>query len=86
MLYYGATFFIEGFETSAMVASGVLYELALNPRVQQTLRDEVTGVLGDRYDPDFDTLNGLTYLDNVIQGSIFNDNILTKLYQGYRSV
>lgn len=70
-----------------MVASGVLYELALNPSVQQTLREEVVGALGDGYDPDFDTLNNLTYLDNVIQGSIkfpnklreFSDLIFTTL-------
>lgn len=65
----GLSYFVEGFDSSAITASRVLYELALNPRVQQTLHDELKGVFGEDFDPDYDSLARLHYLDQVISGT-----------------
>lgn len=35
------TFFTDGFETSSVIASFILYELTVNPDIQEALRAEV---------------------------------------------
>uniref|UniRef100_A0A1B6LYT0 Cytochrome P450 n=1 Tax=Graphocephala atropunctata TaxID=36148 RepID=A0A1B6LYT0_9HEMI len=68
VMFYSMTFFIEGFETSAMTASGVLYELALNPEVQRTLHEEVFQAFEDsNLDLDLETIIRLPYLEKVVQ-------------------
>lgn len=66
----GLSYFVEGFDSSAITASRVLYELALNPGVQQTLHEELKGVFGEQFEPDYDSLARLPYLDQVIYGTL----------------
>uniref|UniRef100_A0A1B6GTW7 Cytochrome P450 n=1 Tax=Cuerna arida TaxID=1464854 RepID=A0A1B6GTW7_9HEMI len=66
LMFYGMTFFLEAFETSSMVASHTLYELAMNPHVQDQLFEELYGAFVDKEDIDYETLNNLSYLDKVL--------------------
>lgn len=66
---------MEGFESSAMTAAPILYELAVNPDIQERLHQELEDTLGDKFDPDFETLhNGLPYLHQIVHG-VFIYNI-----------
>lgn len=67
---YSMTFFVEGFETSAITASFALYELARNCDIQETLRAEILSHVTKKGDLDFETLHRMTYLDNVVSGNI----------------
>ncbi|KAG8290961.1 hypothetical protein J6590_072070 [Homalodisca vitripennis] len=65
-MFYAMTFFLEAFETSSIVASYTLLELAINSHVQDRLFEELHGAFGDKEDIDYDTLNNLSYLDKVL--------------------
>lgn len=57
-------FFSAGNDTSAITLAMALYELALNPKVQQLLREEVT-----QYDNfTYENILGMKYLDMVVNG------------------
>lgn len=60
-------FFIAGFETTASTISYCLYELALNPKIQVKLRQNIRQTL-DANDGKlaYDTLKDMKYLDMVI--------------------
>ena len=62
-------FFIAGFETSSTTMSFCLYELALNPDVQQRLRKEMDDVL-EQHDGQitYEAIQEMEYLDRVISG------------------
>uniref|UniRef100_A0A1B6IWG9 Cytochrome P450 n=1 Tax=Homalodisca liturata TaxID=320908 RepID=A0A1B6IWG9_9HEMI len=66
LMFYAMTFFLEAFETSSIVASYTLLELALNSHVQDRLFEELQGAYGNKEDIDYDTLNNLSYLDKVL--------------------
>lgn len=64
-------FFLAGFETISTTLSFCLYELALNPDIQERVHNEIkqirdshNGVL------DYSSLNQLTYMDMVLSGEI----------------
>lgn len=60
-------FFAAGFDTTALAISFTLYELAVNPDVQHTLRADIE----DNIKEDgitFDALNKMKYLDLCIKG------------------
>lgn len=62
-------FFIAGFETTASTISYCLYELALNPEIQNTLREKIKQTLDENDGKlSYDTLKCMTYLDMVING------------------
>jgi len=63
------TFFIAGFFTSSNLMSHMLYELALNPHMQEKVRTEIrkelektNGVL------EYNSLKNLDYCDAVFKG------------------
>ncbi|XP_063223902.1 cytochrome P450 6j1-like [Bacillus rossius redtenbacheri] len=60
-------FIIAGFETSSSVISFTLLELALNPSIQDRLREEIQSVL-NKYNSEvtYDSISEMTYLDMVI--------------------
>uniref|UniRef100_A0A1I7TA16 Cytochrome P450 n=1 Tax=Caenorhabditis tropicalis TaxID=1561998 RepID=A0A1I7TA16_9PELO len=62
-------FLVAGFDTTAISLSYVAYSLALNPRVQKKLQEEV-----DRECPDpeitFDQLSKLKYMENTIKEAL----------------
>lgn len=65
-------FFMAGFETSSTVLMFMLYELALNPDIQNRARKEIQEVLSV-HDGEFsyDSMAELVYLDKIIKGNIY---------------
>jgi cytochrome P450 family 6 len=63
------TFIIGGFETSGSTLSFALYELALHPEIQQSLRAEILQVLR-KHDSKltYDVIQDMSYLDRVVSG------------------
>ena len=63
------TFLIAGYETSASTLSFALYELALHPEIQESLRAEVLQVL-NKHDGKltYDGIQNMSYLDRVVSG------------------
>ena len=63
------TFLLAGFETSANTLSFALYELALHPEIQQSLRAEILQVLS-KHDGKltYDGIQDMSYLDRVVSG------------------
>ena len=64
-------FFLAGFETSSTTAMFCVYELALNPDIQDKVRDEIKSVLkSHRGSLTYDSLNEMTYLTKVLNGTV----------------
>jgi len=65
-------FFGAGFETSATTMSFCLYELALNPDIQDRLRNEIDTVLKKHGGSvTYEGIQEMKYLDKVISGKTF---------------
>ncbi|XP_063366285.1 cytochrome P450 6B5-like [Cydia amplana] len=64
-------FYVAGYETSATTMGFMLYQLALNPEIQERLRKEVDEYL-QRHDGriEVDTLTELTYMDQVFNETL----------------
>lgn len=60
-------FFVAGFETSSTTMGFCLYELALNPNIQELLRTEILGVLKEG-ELTYDSLNQMPFLEKVLMG------------------
>ncbi|XP_067007540.2 cytochrome P450 6k1 [Anabrus simplex] len=83
-----AIFFVAGFETSASTMSFALYELALQPKLQERLRKEITDALKDNDGHiTYEMVFGLKYLDMVISETLrkyptlpFLDRVCLKNY------
>lgn len=70
-------FFIAGFETSSTTMGFCLYELALNPEIQETLRKEILTYLEENDgELNYEMLAEMDYLDRVIMGLYFSLNLL----------
>lgn len=64
-------FLAAGFETSATTLNFALYELALQPDIQERLRAEMRQVLGRHQgELTYDGMNEMPYLDMVISGVV----------------
>ena len=63
------TFLIAGYETSGSILTFALYELALRPEIQQSLRTEIMQVLS-KHDGKvtYDGIQNMSYLDRVVSG------------------
>lgn len=59
------TFFLDAYETSSIVLTHALYQLAKNPECQTKLRDEIANCNGNI---DYEVLSTLQYLDHVFNG------------------
>ncbi|KAF3419837.1 hypothetical protein E2986_12541, partial [Frieseomelitta varia] len=64
-------FFVAGFETSSTTMTNALYELALNPDIQDKLRQEIDENFA-RNDGDFkyENVNDMKYLDKVYKETL----------------
>lgn len=62
---HGWTFFLDSFETSAIVAQFALYQLANNKIVQDKLRDEIFDNLDEDEILSYEKVTELAYLDQV---------------------
>lgn len=64
-------FFIAGFETSSTTATFAFLELAMNPEIQEKLRNEIKSVL-DKHNNEitYDSLKEMTYMGQVIDGKL----------------
>lgn len=61
-------FFFAGFDTSSSTVSFCLYELALQPELQQRVREEIEEVLGDSDMPTYEQLAQVKLLDKCVSG------------------
>jgi cytochrome P450 len=75
-------FLIAGYETSASTLSFAMYELAINPEIQQRLRAEILEVLR-KHDGKltYDGMQDMSYLDRVVSGEEVN-----KFNKNFRSL
>jgi cytochrome P450 len=65
-------FFAAGFETSSTTMSFCLYELALNPDIQDRLRNEIDVVLKKHGNSvTYEGIQEMKYLDKVVSGKAF---------------
>ena len=62
-------FFIAGFETSSTTMTFCLYELAMNPDIQERVRNEIDTVL-ERHGGNitYEAISEMEYLDKVVSG------------------
>ena len=62
-------FLIAGYETSGSTMTFALYELALHPEIQQSLRAEILQVM-NKHDGKltYDGIQDMLYLDRVVSG------------------
>ncbi|CAO1400883.1 unnamed protein product [Diamesa hyperborea] len=70
MAAHTVSFFLDGFETSSLAICHTLYELANNKTVQDKLRQEITKCVDKNGEIDFETLNDMSYLDQVFHESL----------------
>lgn len=65
-------FFAAGFETSAALMGFCLYELAMNPHIQQKARDEINeAIAAQNGEFNYDSMADMTYVDCVLNGKLF---------------
>jgi cytochrome P450 family 6 len=63
------TFLQGGFDTSGSTLSFALYELAMHPEIQQSLRAEILQVMSKNDDNlTYDVIKNMSYLDRVVSG------------------
>jgi cytochrome P450 family 6 len=62
-------FFLAGFETSSTTMTFCLYELAVNPDIQERLRAEIDTML-EKHDGNitYESILEMEYLDKVVDG------------------
>lgn len=73
-------FYLAGFETSSTVMSFCLYELALNPEVQEKLREEIFSVLQKSEDQvTYESIKEMTYLKKVISETLRKHPVIPHL-------
>ncbi|XP_054154551.1 cytochrome P450 3A11-like [Oppia nitens] len=64
-------FFIAGYETTATTLSFCTYELALNPRLQDRLYDEINGAVNQQNGKlDYEVLSSLPFIDSLISETL----------------
>jgi cytochrome P450 len=63
---HGATFLTDGYETSSIAISTVLYELGRDKKRQEKLRNEILSAMPSDEDFNYDKVMDLPYLDQVL--------------------
>jgi len=70
MAAHCATFFIDGYETSALTITYAIYALAVNQEEQKKLRESINEANVNMDNVDYDNLHSLKYLDWIISESM----------------
>lgn len=65
-------FFLAGFETTGSTMSFALYELSLNPSVQNRLREEILRVIESNGNITYEAIQKMKYLDMIVDGDTVN--------------
>lgn len=66
---HAAGFFVDGFETSSVILSFAIYEIAANINVQEKLRNEIEEICKKRNgDITYEDVQEMNYLDCVVKG------------------
>jgi cytochrome P450 family 6 len=73
-------FFIAGFETASSTMTFCLYELAINPDIQEVLRNEIDSVL-EKHDGNvsYEAIQEMTYLDKVVAGKLNIGSLISNI-------
>lgn len=66
------TFFLDGYETSSVVISHCLYELASNEEYQKRLRAEINESIQKYGSVTYDSIGEMKYLDQVFHGELIS--------------
>lgn len=69
MTAQAALFFVAGFETVSTAMTFLMYELAINPEIQERLAQEIKDhdkANGGKFD--YNSIQTMTYLDMVVSG------------------
>ncbi|CAD7012835.1 cytochrome P450 6a9 [Ceratitis capitata] len=73
-------FFVAGFETSSTTLAFLLYELALNPDMQQRLREEIIEAVGQHDGKvTYECINSMPYMKQVISETLRKYPVLPNL-------
>ena len=68
-------FLVAGYENAANTLTFALYELALHPEIQQSLRAEIVQVLSKHGGKlTYDDMQDMSYLDRVVSGEERREN------------
>jgi cytochrome P450 family 6 len=72
-------FFVAGFETSSTTMTFCLYELALNPDIQERVRNEIDAVLESHGGKiTYESVLKMEYLDKVVSGKSTKFSVLNQ--------
>ncbi|XP_054166701.1 cytochrome P450 3A14-like [Oppia nitens] len=66
----GWIFFIAGYETTATTLSFCIYELAVNPKVQEKLYEEIKTAMDSNGEINYNVLTKLPFLDSVLSETL----------------
>lgn len=65
-------FFVAGFETSSNTIAFCLHELAVNPEIQQTVKQDILKAIANHGGTlNYEAIQEMIYLDAVVLGKIF---------------
>lgn len=67
---HGLIFFVGGTETTSSAIAFTLYELCMNPDIQDKLRSEIVGVISSK-GFNYESLQEMKYLEMCVQGKQF---------------
>ncbi|CAH0553970.1 unnamed protein product [Brassicogethes aeneus] len=80
MVAHAASFFGDGYETSSIVMSFLLYEIAKHPEVQDKLRQEINDTMdGNGGKLTYDVIMEMEYLDACLNGKISKNPFVESL-------